>query len=70
MWPVLRPVLDRFIGYEPVVAAAPFVTSGGVRPPGDVALVRVGHAYRQPVNWDATGFGEMENILVELIGVK
>ena len=50
MRPFFGAALDGFIGNEPGVAAATAVTPPRMRPARDVALVRVGHTEREPID--------------------
>src|SRR5690349_20468302 len=57
--------LNRLVGNEPGVAAAAH-TAGGPAPAGDVRLILVGHAKRQPLE---SGFAQRREMEDELVAV-
>ena len=59
--------LNCLVGNEPRVPAATQIFSPSMRPARDVALILIRHAKRQPVEFYATGLGEMKNIFVTVI---
>src|SRR5262245_10792877 len=67
MRPFLGPTLNRFIRNEPGVAATTPVASAGMTPPGDVALILIGHAEGEAIERCLTLRGEMKNIFVTIV---
>src|SRR5262245_42450913 len=68
MWAVAVATLNRFVGDEPGVAAAPHAFGGGA-PAGDVRLILVGHAEGQTVQRCDTRWREMEHELMAVVHV-
>ncbi len=61
------PTLNCFVGDEPRVPAATQIFSPSMRPARDVALVLIRHAKRQPIQFDAAGLREVENVFVAIV---
>jgi hypothetical protein len=64
---LLRAALDCFVWNEPSVAAATEVAPARMRPARNIALILIRNSEGQPVNFDATGFREMENVFVAIV---
>src|SRR6266516_3611110 len=63
----LLPTLNCLVRNKPRVPAATQIFSPSMRPPRDVALVLIRHAKRQPIQFDATGLREVENVFVAIV---
>src|SRR5205085_12514399 len=67
MRPFLGATLDCFVRDEPGVAAAAAVAASCVRPAGNVALVLVRNAERDPVDVGLALDCEMKNVFVAVV---
>ncbi len=61
------PTLNCLVRNKPRVPAATQIFSPSMRPPRDVALVLIRHAKCQPIQFDAAGLREVENVFVAIV---
>ncbi len=59
--------LDRFVGDEPGIATASQIAAPCMRPARNIAFVLIWNSKREPINFNVTGFCEMENIFVAIV---
>jgi len=59
--------LDCFVRNKPGVTAASQITSAGVRPTSDVALVLIRNSDCESIDLDPSGLREMKNVFVAVV---
>ena len=67
MRPFFLAALNCFGRNEPRVPAATQIFSPSMRPSGDIALVLIRNAKCQPIQFDAAGLREVENVFVAIV---
>ena len=67
MRPFPLPTLNCFVGNEPRVPAATQIVSLSMTPARDVALVLIRDSKREPIQFDAAGLREVENVFVAIV---
>jgi hypothetical protein len=65
--PFLLAILNCFVRNEPRVPTATQIVSPSMAPASDIALIHIRYPKRQPIQFDATGLREMENVFVAII---
>src|SRR5206468_4514101 len=67
MRPFFGATLNRFVWNEPRIAAATQIAPAGMRPARNVAFILIRDSDGEPVELDATRFGEMKNVFVAIV---